>query len=232
MINTKTVQFKLICAIAAISSVSEQDVRASFTVTGIWPLDCRFVNLSNDNGRCTDETSVGYAGVRRSDADVVREGLNVLGDETIHPSVRTQKVLKLLTEQRTTAAIIEELKQSRVSGDNQSTKCSCSFDDIKKVKRGSRLRSGRTAGDPAAHLTYGEAKKELEIRRGIKRQALESRKRKAEELESKKNIVAAERAMKKQKVAFAREEKKKRRDATREAKAKAKGSKADSLAAE
>ena len=118
MINTKAVQFKLMCAIAAISSVSEQDVRASFTVMGMWPSHCRFVNLSNDKGRSTDETAVGYAGVRRSDADVVRERLNVLADETIHPSVRTQKVLKLLTEQRTTAAIMEELMQSIVSGDN------------------------------------------------------------------------------------------------------------------
>ena len=91
MINAKAVQFKLICSIAAIFSVSEQDVRASFTVTGMWPLDCGLVNLSKYNGRCTAETSVGYGGVGRFDADVVKKGLNVLANENIHPLYGNRK---------------------------------------------------------------------------------------------------------------------------------------------
>ena len=88
-------------------------------------------------------------------------------------------------------------RTGRKVGQNPLSYSSCILNDIKTPKRGSRLRSGRKAGDPASHLTYGEAKKELEIRRVIKRQTLESRKRKAEALESKKKVVAAERAMKK-----------------------------------
>lgn len=125
-------------------------------------MDCRFVELVTVEGRCGEAKTVRSGGARLSDAEVVRVGLTVFTDESIHPSIRTQRVLKLFTEQRTTAAIIEGLKQSRVSVENQSTKVSCSSADLAKDKCGSLLRSLRRPGDPAAHLTYGEAKKELE----------------------------------------------------------------------
>lgn len=57
-------------------------------------------------------------------------GFNVFTDETIQPSVRKQKLLKLLAEQRATPAFIEELKLSKFLEENQSLKCSCSFDYI------------------------------------------------------------------------------------------------------
>lgn len=74
-------------------SVSERDVIASFTVEGMWPLDCRFVKLVTEEKRCAKAKKIRPGGASLLHADVVRGGLTVFIDESIHPSVRTQRVL-------------------------------------------------------------------------------------------------------------------------------------------
>ena len=197
-LNNKCVQVKLISALSAMSDISPNDVRTSFTNIGIWPHDFRFVK-----GFRREEDAVWEfaknGNTRKTDDEVCAEGLELFCDKSMSAAVRNQHVLRLLIEKETTAAIVGDISP----GVSSSTACSCSHNGLSKgSQRNFILKHGRVPGEPTKHLTYGAARKELEERLERKEAAAAVKaKRTADRAEKKKENAERKRRRYEEKAA-------------------------------
>ena len=114
-------------------------------------------------------------------------------------AVRNQHVLRHLIEKETTAAIVGDISTCVSS----STACSCSHNGLSKgAQRNFTLKQGRVPGEPAKHLTYGAARKELEERLERKEAAAAVKaKRTADRAEKKKENAERKRRRYEEKAA-------------------------------
>ena len=86
MQNTKSVKFKFITALAAIDDLSLNDIKVSFSTTGLWPMDMRFLRkFETASDRLKMEAQAAAQTQRKPDSAATDECRDILCNSSLTP---------------------------------------------------------------------------------------------------------------------------------------------------
>lgn len=158
LLDTRAVKFKLMCSVLAHSSITVADIRRSFEVTGLYPINNEFAKrfLTPEDKHAEKAVvlkrrleAIGPAGCitsvkkRRADSETYEEVVSVI-NEGKDKSRALQKIHDIMEASRTTHTILKEVQQPKV----------CTT--VTGAGNAGSKRVSLDAGAPASCLTIGD----------------------------------------------------------------------------
>lgn len=199
LVDTKAIQFKLICGIAAWNRVTINDIKKSFEVTGTWPVNYRFMQffesrersipgseaLKDQDGTNSDQGSTSKSpdqSVEQRMADnVIFLKIKSIVEGDSLPERKLQKIAQELASNPSTNAILMQHQKPRPVPKSEAPQ-----------------NYVLSAGAPAEVLTVGEALKKREkrvqeekIKSGDRKRRKKERIKKANEKDAKKRKISS-----------------------------------------
>ena len=168
LVNTSTQQFKLVCATHAYGAITENDIKHSFEVTGLWPMDFRFLERLKRPRHMVTETAEDTvrsatfgpstrkmnARKRKSDQETWVELRKILEDRSKDPSEKIQSASIVLRNNTTVNEILLRAEGSHIDEGNGQSKS--------RRRTGSALPGEQPSGGaPALYLTHADRLKLL-----------------------------------------------------------------------
>ena len=189
--KTKSVKFKLISALAAIDDLSLNDVRVSFSVTGLWPMDMRFLKTFETNAdRLKAESQEHLEKQRKPDAVTTEECRSILDNTAFKAEEQLRNLTLLLKIRETVNSILVNIKRrndtSEVRETTENTAETCL--STNERKKNYRLEQGLVDMSPARHMTHGEPM--LKLRQKLALEEQEHRKKEERKAEREREKAA------------------------------------------
>lgn len=184
------INFKLIKGVHSHAAINADIVRSSWTLTGLWPMDYRFVQIARDawDGRAAqraeNEPFIDLTVERRESDESICERLKIIvNDDNISPERRLQQASMLLHNSQSANRILMDIQPGTSAPPR----------DIPRKNYG--IKPPKGAGAPALYLTskeyisaFEEKKKEENRKELEKQKRKEERERKAAEKAKKREL--------------------------------------------